>query len=122
MVLFALRPGQTYHEVEEVRYGGSEALDRHRRRIAISGWLHAAKPGEPGYSAEHRQTTTDNIERLHRMKSKVPLWCVPIPYWRPFGAMHSSDESDPSSLTGADLTFLSRYPPTEVLSPDFSQG
>jgi hypothetical protein len=57
--------------------------------------------------------------RLHQMESKVSRFREPSPYWRHWCAVQSSDESDSSSLITAGLTFLSKYPSAEVLSPEF---
>ncbi|KDQ57021.1 hypothetical protein JAAARDRAFT_35618 [Jaapia argillacea MUCL 33604] len=48
-VLFAIQPGRSYHAVEEVVVGGGG--EDGRQRLTISGWFHAAQPGELGYEA-----------------------------------------------------------------------
>ncbi|TFL05840.1 Oxoglutarate and iron-dependent oxygenase degradation C-term-domain-containing protein [Pterulicium gracile] len=49
-IFFEVQPGRSYHSVEEVVVGG-EGEDS-RERLSISGWFHAAQPGEAGYTLE----------------------------------------------------------------------
>lgn len=43
-VFFEVQPGKSFHSVEEV------VVDREgHERLSISGWFHAAQPGEDGY-------------------------------------------------------------------------
>ncbi|KAH9844166.1 nuclear protein [Rhodofomes roseus] len=48
-VFFEVQPGQSFHSVEEVVVGEGEDG---RERLSISGWFHAAQPGEEGYIPE----------------------------------------------------------------------
>ena len=48
-IFFEVQPGRSHHSVEEVVVDeGPEG----RQRLSISGWFHAAQPGEPGYVEE----------------------------------------------------------------------
>lgn len=46
-VFFEVQPGKSFHSVEEVVVDKDE-----HTRLSISGWFHAAQPGEDGYVAE----------------------------------------------------------------------
>ena len=45
-IFFEVQPGRSFHSVEEVTVGEGEDG---RQRLSISGWFHAAQPGEEGY-------------------------------------------------------------------------
>ena len=48
-IFFEVQPGRSHHSVEEVVVeGGPEGY----QRLSVSGWFHAAQPGEPGYEGE----------------------------------------------------------------------
>jgi Rps23 Pro-64 3,4-dihydroxylase Tpa1-like proline 4-hydroxylase len=45
-ILFQVQPGRSFHSVQEVVVGEGEDG---WQRLSISGWFHAAQPGEEGY-------------------------------------------------------------------------
>ena len=48
-IFFEVQPGRSHHSVEEVVVEeGPEGY----QRLSVSGWFHAAQPGEPGYEGE----------------------------------------------------------------------
>ncbi|THG97153.1 hypothetical protein EW026_g4810 [Hermanssonia centrifuga] len=47
-IFFEVQPGKSFHSVEEVVVGEGEDG---RQRLSISGWFHAAQPGEEGYDS-----------------------------------------------------------------------
>lgn len=47
-IFFEVQPGKSFHSVEEVVVGEGEDG---RQRLSISGWFHAAQPGEEGHDA-----------------------------------------------------------------------
>ena len=48
-IFFEVQPGRSFHSVEEVVVGEGEDG---WQRLSISGWFHAAQPGEDGYEPE----------------------------------------------------------------------
>ncbi|OJT08001.1 Prolyl 3,4-dihydroxylase ofd1 [Trametes pubescens] len=60
-VFFEVQPGHSFHSVEEVVVGESEDG---RQRLSISGWFHAAQPGEEGYQPEHEPELKSSREQL----------------------------------------------------------
>ncbi|KZT12591.1 nuclear protein [Laetiporus sulphureus 93-53] len=48
-IFFEVKPGSTFHSVEEVVVGEREDG---RERLSISGWFHSPQPGEEGYQPE----------------------------------------------------------------------
>ncbi|KAH9894455.1 nuclear protein [Cubamyces lactineus] len=60
-VFFEVQPGHSFHSVEEVVVGESEDG---RQRLSISGWFHAAQPGEEGYQPEPQPELKSSREQL----------------------------------------------------------
>ncbi|KAI9001419.1 nuclear protein [Trametes punicea] len=60
-VFFEVQPGRSFHSVEEVVVGESEDG---RQRLSISGWFHAAQPGEEGYQPEPQPEVKSSREQL----------------------------------------------------------
>lgn len=54
-IFFEVQPGRSFHSVEEVVVGEQEDG---RQRLSISGWFHAAQPGEEGYQPESASAET----------------------------------------------------------------
>ena len=63
-IFFEVQPGRSHHSVEEVVVeDGPEGY----QRLSISGWFHAAQPGEPGYEVEGKDAKTKSTrEQLVR--------------------------------------------------------
>ncbi|KAI0315974.1 Oxoglutarate and iron-dependent oxygenase degradation C-term-domain-containing protein [Amylostereum chailletii] len=60
-IFFEVQPGRSFHSVEEVVVGEGEDG---RQRLSISGWFHAAQPGEEGYQPEHAGDLPSSREQL----------------------------------------------------------
>ena len=60
-VLFEVQPGRSFHSVEEVVVDEGEDG---AQRLSISGWFHAAQPGEEGYEGEVAQDLPSSREQL----------------------------------------------------------
>jgi len=129
---FAVRPGESYHDVEEVYHGKSKKADGGRIRMAISGWYHIPQEGEEGYEVgvEEAQAQRSSLAQL---KSADNQFDEPQPNFRhydePRTVMNSTataeeedpgDESDQDDdiLTEQDLTFLLQYITPSFLTPD----
>jgi prolyl 3-hydroxylase /prolyl 3,4-dihydroxylase len=131
---FAVRPGESYHDVEEVYHAMSN--ERHlpdggRIRMAISGWYHIPQSGEDGFSEGLSQALAQRSS-LTQLKSAANEFDSPQANFRhydePRVVMNSSataleddpgDESDPDQdiLTEQDLTFLLQYISPSYLTP-----
>ena len=60
-VFFEVQPGRSFHSVEEVVVGEDEDG---WQRLSISGWFHAAQPGEEGYDGQVVQSAPSSREQL----------------------------------------------------------
>ena len=145
---FAVQPGESFHDVEEVYAEGDEKEHRRRMRVAISGWYHIPQEGEDGYVAglEEQLAATSSLTQLQGASDKYDL-PQPRPQLYPdeeiketanettdetaVEKMESKDEaatdqpeqqSQESSYTDilseADCSFLLRYISPTYLIPD----
>lgn len=78
-VFFEVQPGRSFHSVEEVVVGEGEDS---RERLSISGWFHAAQPGEEGYVEDAHppelKSSRDQLVRTHICMS-APYDLTPWP-------------------------------------------
>ena len=121
---FAVQPGESFHDVEEVYHAGSKeelAADGGRVRMAISGWFHIPQVGEDGW-AEGAE------EKAAKKSGLMQLQGNPDQYDRPGArpvtvvASESSQESDDSMLDAEDIDFLLKYIAPTYLTPDTMEG
>ncbi|EMD40872.1 hypothetical protein CERSUDRAFT_111452 [Gelatoporia subvermispora B] len=102
-VFFEVQPGQSFHSVEEVVVGEGEDG---RQRLSISGWFHAAQPGEEGYEPEPTPALKSSREQLASTSTEFKAY---------------PDSVDPplpdDPLSEEDTSFLS-----EFLNPVYLQA
>ncbi|KAI0304042.1 nuclear protein [Russula brevipes] len=100
-VFFEVQPGRSFHSVEEVVVGEGEDG---WQRLSISGWFHAAQPGEDGYEGESAQPLPSSREQLASTSTE-------------FKSYSESEALHPDSpLTSDQISFLS-----EFLNPTYLQ-
>ncbi|KIX94620.1 uncharacterized protein Z520_09666 [Fonsecaea multimorphosa CBS 102226] len=129
---FAVRPGESYHDVEEVYHGQSQEEDGGRVRMAISGWYHIPQEGEDGFEQGMEQEQAQKSS-LAQLKSASNEFDEPQLVFRHFDEPRSVMDSraiakeidpgddldtDDSILTEQDLTFLLHYMTPSYLTPD----
>ena len=117
---FAVRPGESYHDVEEVyhRKAGEEEDDGGRIRMAISGWYHIPQEGEDGFEEGVEQALAQNSS-LAQLKGSANEFDEPQAMFKPFDKpRNSDDERDADILTEEELTFLLKYISPSFLTPD----
>lgn len=72
-IFFEVQPGRSFHSVEEVVVGGKG--EDGRERLSISGWFHAAQPGEEGYIPEEEdpafKSSREQLVRIFLMTDFV---------------------------------------------------
>ena len=117
---FAVQPGESFHDVEEVYHAASrEDLERNggRIRMAISGWFHIPQIGEDGWveGAE---------EKAARKSGLMQLQGNPDQHDRPqakpveVGKSESNEKKEFGFKDEADIEFLLKYLSPTYLTPD----
>ena len=135
MSFFAVRPGESYHDVEEVYHAPKRSHDSQRVRMAISGWYHIPQDGEDGYDPgqEERQMQNSSLAQLEGASQSLD---EPAQHFKHFDEPRvvaasdgKSQEVDPGDLMDADetilseqdLTFLLRYLTPSFLVPEMTE-
>lgn len=133
LTFFAVQPGESFHDVEEVyakRTGTDEVGDDIRVRTAISGWYHIPQEGEEGYiegleeslaekssltqlqgagdQFDQPQEKTCTYDRGLRLPSVADL----------HGDSSLAFSKDELSLSEAELEFLLKFIAPTYLTPD----
>ncbi|CAI6053313.1 unnamed protein product [Clonostachys chloroleuca] len=113
---FAVQPGESFHDVEEVyRAESAEQLakDGGRVRMAISGWFHIPQPGEDGYIEGEEERNAKN-------SGLMQLQGNPAQYDTPKASPVKVEKPTSSDLEfeEADLEFLLKYISPNYLTPD----
>ncbi|KAG5921156.1 hypothetical protein E4U61_007089 [Claviceps capensis] len=114
---FAVQPGESFHDVEEVYHAETQEQlkkDRGRVRIAISGWFHIPQHGEDGYIEGEEEKNAQNSSLMQLRGNPAQF---DVPQVQPVAI------SDPSShqqgdFEAGDLEFLLRYISAPYLTPD----
>ena len=134
---FAVQPGLSYHDVEEVyarKDTEPEEDDGGRVRMAISGWYHIPQKGEEGYQ-EGEEATQAEKSSLTQLKGRSDefdqpqlLWLNPETNPAPPAPKedgqeqdnenNEDDERNASELSQDDLAFLIRFMNPRYLIPE----
>ncbi|KIV97817.1 hypothetical protein PV10_01523 [Exophiala mesophila] len=129
---FAVRPGESYHDVEEVYHPSEPEVDGGRIRMAISGWFHIPQEGEDGFEEGIEQAQAQRSS-LAQLKGAANEFDEPQLTFRHFDEPRNVMDSkaaklevDPGDdldteddlLTEQDLTFLLHYISPSFLTPD----
>lgn len=115
---FAVQPGQSFHDVEEVyRAENEEQLkkDGGRIRMAISGWFHIPQIGEDGYIKGEEEKWGKNSSLL-QLQGNPALYDEPKP--QPVDVETPSQSKADNELEEKDLDFLLKYMAPTYLTPD----
>lgn len=132
---FAVQPGESFHDVEEVyAHGKGDETDgdgdEKRVRMAISGWYHIPQEGEEGFIPGLEEKLAEQSS-LQQLQGKADEYDLPQPAVTQYDA--SSDKQgkreadtkssleeagDDQSLTEEELEFLLKYLAPTYLTPD----
>ncbi|OLN95909.1 Prolyl 3,4-dihydroxylase ofd1 [Colletotrichum chlorophyti] len=113
---FAVQPGESFHDVEEVYHAESEhqlEQDGGRVRMAISGWFHIPQVDEDGYveGAEEKQVKNSGLMQLQGNPDQHDTPPArPVKVDKPKSSLEGFDE--------AGLEFLLKYISPTYLTPD----
>ncbi|EME45651.1 hypothetical protein DOTSEDRAFT_150846 [Dothistroma septosporum NZE10] len=116
---FAVQPGESFHDVEEVYHRGSGGGEDGggRVRMAISGWFHIPQEGEEGYESglEERLVEKSSLQQLQGKSNELD---EPQHQWHDpsRGAKISEDEDD--ELTESELEHLIKFLTPNYLTPE----
>lgn len=120
---FAVQPGESFHDVEEVykRAPGDDEDDGGRVRIAISGWFHIPQEGEEGFEPGLEEKLAEKSS-LQQLQGKADQFDRPQMIWTD-PATHATDAkerraAEDDELTERDLDFLIKYMTPNYLTPD----
>ncbi|MCJ1463894.1 hypothetical protein MMC07_002503 [Pseudocyphellaria aurata] len=127
---FAVQPGESYHDVQEIYApeGGDAAGAEMRVRTAISGWYHIPQEGEDGFVQGLEESLAEKSS-LRQLEGKAVEFDQPKTNFQtpivPNSSFSSSDQktSTPTLqedviLSEEDLTFLIKYIAPTYLTPD----
>ncbi|KAI9662136.1 MAG: hypothetical protein M1831_002832 [Alyxoria varia] len=128
LAFFAVQPGQSFHDVEEVyarKDDEPEEDDGGRVRMAISGWYHIPQEGEEGYE-EGVEDAEAEKSSLAQLQAKDSASEIPALKWITHadddipgeGFGENEDNSPDTELTEADLNFLLHFMNPRYLTPD----
>lgn len=79
IVFFQVKPGRSYHSVEEVIVGDG------RMRLGVSGWFHRPEKGEPGYGEFDEEKEMQALSSLAQITSAPMFPLVPYTTEPPLG-------------------------------------
>lgn len=119
---FAVQPGQSFHDVEEVYHKkeGEDEDDGGRVRMAISGWFHIPQEGEDGYEEglEEKLAEQSSLQQLQAKNDALDL--PQLQFVEPKSVTEEKDDEDEDEgdLSKADLDFLLKYMTPQYLTPD----
>lgn len=128
---FAVQPGESFHDVEEVYacQGQNDAKDEVRVRMAISGWYHHPQEGEEGFVEGLEETLADKSS-LRQLEGNADEFDIPKSKFEPpiVGNASFTSEADQKTpglsaqedvlLSEDDLNFLIKYISPTYLTPD----
>ena len=122
---FAVQPGESFHDVEEVYSTGDDKLDAARVRLAISGWYHIPQVGEEGYKEglEQELATSSSLTQLQTKddldlpKNQPELYSVYTEGSESKGAEKVKDQEE-DSLSDIEIDFLLQFMAPRFLTPD----
>jgi Rps23 Pro-64 3,4-dihydroxylase Tpa1-like proline 4-hydroxylase len=121
---FAVQPGQSFHDVEEV-YGQENAKKTEQPlRIAISGWYHIPQDGEAGFveGLEEQLATESSLTQLQSRENIEHDRPQPNPKPYPSEVSKTEDGNDEymdsEILTVEDCDFLIRFISPIYLIPE----
>lgn len=98
IVFFQVKPGRSYHSVEEVIVGDG------RMRLGVSGWFHRPEKGEPGYGEFDEEKEQQALSSLAQITSAPSYPLVPYTTEPPLG------------LKPVHINFLKRFLKDSYLS------
>lgn len=115
---FAIQPGESFHDVEEVyvRKAGEGEDDGGRVRMAISGWYHIPQEGEEGYEEGLEEKLAERSSLSQLQSKEADEFDLPQPQWRDVEPPEATEDDAP--FTQEELDWLIRFINPQYLTPD----
>lgn len=113
---FAVQPGESFHDVEEVYHAESKEQlkkDGGRVRMAISGWFHIPQKGEDGYVEGEEEKNAKNSS-LMQLKGNPAQYDTPQSRAVKLEPLKAGE----SEFEEPELEFLIKYISPTYLTPD----
>lgn len=132
---FAVQPGRSFHDVEEVYHSPKEEekTEHRRTRMAISGWYHIPQEGEEGYEEGLDEKLAEKSS-LAQLQGKSDALDLPQPHKISYGETEREaarkvnkskkeviDDGEDLELTETDLDFLLKFITPSYLTPDIME-
>ncbi|TQS34894.1 hypothetical protein Golomagni_04704 [Golovinomyces magnicellulatus] len=114
---FAVQPGESFHDVEEVYHAANEKQlkkDGGRVRMAISGWYHIPQKGEEGFIDGEEESWGENSS-LKQLQGNTDRCDFPKP--QPSKVENFTGQEKEEGLNESELDFLLKYITPNYLIP-----
>ena len=128
---FAVQPGESFHDVEEVYHPkNGEDKSKKRVRMAISGWFHIPQKGEDGYEegleeklAEHSSLTQLQARDTFDRPQQKPVAYEDETEQQDNGKEKGKEveKAEEAPYSESDLNFLVQYIAPSYLTPDIAE-
>jgi Rps23 Pro-64 3,4-dihydroxylase Tpa1-like proline 4-hydroxylase len=115
---FAIQPGESFHDVEEV-YASKEGDNEGnggRVRMAISGWYHIPQEGEEGYEEGLEKKLAERSSLSQLQGSKADEFDLPQAQWKDLDPPEALEDDAP--FTDEEMEWLLRFINPNYLTPD----
>jgi Rps23 Pro-64 3,4-dihydroxylase Tpa1-like proline 4-hydroxylase len=115
---FAIQPGESFHDVEEVyvRKEGDSEDDGGRVRMAISGWYHIPQEGEDGFEEGLEEKLAERSSLSQLQSKEADEFDLPQPQWRDIEPPEADEDDAPFS--DEEMEWLLRFINPNYLTPD----
>jgi len=119
---FAVQPGESFHDVEEVYHRGKNDSedDGGRFRMAISGWFHIPQDGEEGFEPGLEEKMAEKSS-LQQLQGKADQFDEPQTQWidpTVFVSSELPNEDAEDELSEKELEHLLQFMTPNYLTPD----
>ncbi|KIW01052.1 uncharacterized protein PV09_07566 [Verruconis gallopava] len=116
---FAIQPGESFHDVEEVyvKKDGNGEVDGGRIRMAISGWFHIPQEGEEGYEEGLEEKLAERSSLSQLQSKEAAEFDLPKPQWKEIEPAAKVEE-DEAPFSDAEMEWLLRFINPNYLTPD----
>lgn len=115
---FAIQPGLSFHDVEEVyvRKEGDSEDDGGRVRMAISGWYHIPQEGEEGFEEGLEEKLAERSSLSQLQSKEADEFDLPQAQWKEVEPPEALEDDAP--FMDEEMEWLLRFINPNYLTPD----